>query len=287
MKTDSSTGAVVVKPALVDTTCAVGLARSRYGDRYGIDWIYHDDQLGTLFSQLAIDNLSAEVDLWKSRFSQARSDLAKLHDDTAGTPCEQIRHAQELAEVTERAERAEAEITRLQSEIDNKWASGIHTCGPMCQRAECVLRREADELRSDAEEAKRDQAAALGLLSRMRFACGDDGKRMQDELEAYLGELRRDAGRWRWMRDSRACSISVTHNDHQVAYSTVTETLGDPQDQNDYYGDVPAEEREQMIAQDSIWTLHIYPDTPVGFYVHHSASLDGAIDAAMAGEVRQ
>lgn len=42
--------------------------------------------------------------------------------------------------------------------------------------------------------------AAFDLLSRMRFACGDNGKRMQDELEEYLRDLKRDAERYRWLR---------------------------------------------------------------------------------------
>lgn len=46
-----------------------------------------------------------------------------------------------------------------------------------------------------------EECAALALLSRMRFACGDNGTRMQDELEEYLRELRRDAERYRWLRD--------------------------------------------------------------------------------------
>lgn len=46
-----------------------------------------------------------------------------------------------------------------------------------------------------------DATAALALLSRMRFACGDNGLRMQDELEQYLIELRRDAERYRWLRN--------------------------------------------------------------------------------------
>lgn len=44
--------------------------------------------------------------------------------------------------------------------------------------------------------------AAFDLLSRMRFACGDNGKRMQDELEEYLRGLKRDAERYRWLRDN-------------------------------------------------------------------------------------
>ena len=46
-----------------------------------------------------------------------------------------------------------------------------------------------------------ESTAALALLSRMRFACGDNGARMQDELEEYLRELKRDAERYRWLRD--------------------------------------------------------------------------------------
>lgn len=56
-------------------------------------------------------------------------------------------------------------------------------------------------LRTSLAASRADAAAALSLLSRMRFACGDDGKRMQDELEEYLRELKRDAERYRWLRD--------------------------------------------------------------------------------------
>lgn len=46
-----------------------------------------------------------------------------------------------------------------------------------------------------------ESIAALSLLSRMRFACGDDGRRMQDELEEYLRELKRNADRYAWIRN--------------------------------------------------------------------------------------
>lgn len=38
-----------------------------------------------------------------------------------------------------------------------------------------------------------ESISALVLLSRMRFACGDNGLRMQDELEEYLRGLKRDS----------------------------------------------------------------------------------------------
>lgn len=50
------------------------------------------------------------------------------------------------------------------------------------------------------EAARDESAAALALLSCMRFSCGDNGVRMQDELEQHLRDLRRDAERYRNLR---------------------------------------------------------------------------------------
>ncbi len=44
-----------------------------------------------------------------------------------------------------------------------------------------------------------DDGTALALLCRMRWACGDNGKRMQDELEDYLRGLAKDAARIDWI----------------------------------------------------------------------------------------
>lgn len=57
------------------------------------------------------------------------------------------------------------------------------------------------EYKTRAERAEAELASALELLARMRAACGDDGTRMQDELEVYLRELRADSERYRWLRD--------------------------------------------------------------------------------------
>lgn len=54
-----------------------------------------------------------------------------------------------------------------------------------------------------------EECAALALLSRMRFACGDNGKRMQDELEEYLRGLKRDADKWRAEIDDEAVDAAV------------------------------------------------------------------------------
>jgi hypothetical protein len=106
----------------------------------------------------------------------------------------------------------------------------------------------------------------------------EENQKLKDEVEA----LTADAERYRWLRDSQNCSLSINHNDHHCVYESVEQTFynfaGDPK--ADYYADVPADERAKMIATDTIWTLHIYPNTPVGFNVYHAATLDAAIDAA-------
>ena len=38
------------------------------------------------------------------------------------------------------------EVNRLQEEIDNRWARGVHTCHDNCQRTACVLRRDNERL---------------------------------------------------------------------------------------------------------------------------------------------
>ena len=60
-----------------------------------------------------------------------------------------------------------------------------------------------------ADHVTESEAAAFDLLSRIRFACGDNGKRMQDELEVYLRELKRDADKWRAEIDDEAVGAAV------------------------------------------------------------------------------
>ena len=62
-------------------------------------------------------------------------------------------------------------------------------------------RQYSDLAHRERDEARRDAWAALDLVSRIRFALGDDGKRMQDELIAYCAELRELADRYRDLSD--------------------------------------------------------------------------------------
>ena len=45
----------------------------------------------------------------------------------------------------------------------------------------------------EALKVKNEEMACIKLLAEIRFACGDNGKRMQDELVQYIAELYRQA----------------------------------------------------------------------------------------------
>lgn len=76
------------------------------------------------------------------------------------------------------------------------------------------------------------------------------------DLERQNAELRADAERYRWLRDTlhKAVGGGVEVNDRKLVYEEAA----------------PGEEVR----------VYWYPDTPVGFYQSHGATLDAAIDAA-------
>lgn len=108
-------------------------------------------------------------------------------------------------------------------------------------------------------------------------------ERENARLRAEVEALRVDAERYRWLRDSDDCAISVNHNEHHTVYISVEQAI---EQSPNYYEDVSAEEKQRMIDADSIWTVNVYPNTPVGFNVYHGATLDTAIDAARTPEGR-
>jgi hypothetical protein len=105
----------------------------------------------------------------------------------------------------------------------------------------------------------------------------------RESLRAQLAAQRerdgRDAERYRWLRDATPCSLTLSRNDgHAINYMTATQWI--EQFADDFADDDPAEV-ERMKATNTIWTLQVYPNTPVGFYRWNGATLDAAIDAAL------
>lgn len=75
------------------------------------------------------------------------------------------------------------------------------------------------------------------------------------------------------------CGLHLTHNEHKDVYEKLEEKL-----QDDYYKDMTPEDRAECLRTDSLWTLHWYPNTPVGFIVVHGPTLERVLElAASAG----
>jgi hypothetical protein len=102
------------------------------------------------------------------------------------------------------------------------------------------------------------------------------------EALAEAERLRKDAERYRWLRDLPCCSVSVGKNEgHAVNYMTMAEWVDL---QPECYADVPQEELNRMIETNADWSVQVYPNTPIGFNVWRGATLDAAIDAAILAD---
>lgn len=99
-------------------------------------------------------------------------------------------------------------------------------------------------------------------------------------IDDYTLELFKDAARYRFLRDMKPNSYTLSYNDgHKPNYMSVEEWIASS---HGMYDEITDETRQKMIDTDTIWTLQIYPNTPIGFNWYHGATMNEAIDAAMA-----
>lgn len=89
-----------------------------------------------------------------------------------------------------------------------------------------------------------------------------------------------DAKRYRFLTSlQERCAVYLEHNDFAASYRTAKQEL--EEDVLGTYSDVLDEIRAKMIEANSIWSLQIYPNTPVGFNIYHGSTLDDVIELAM------
>jgi len=128
-------------------------------------------------------------------------------------------------------------------------------------------------------------ADARGLAPPQNWTtvCADALAAQDAELAALRAERDAavaDAERWRWLRELRCNSLSLTRNDdHACNYMTAKQWIEETGRAEDWE-DVPAEELQRMKDTNTIWRLQVYPDTPIGFNVWHGATPEAAVDAA-------
>jgi hypothetical protein len=72
------------------------------------------------------------------------------------------------------------------------------------------------------------------------------------------------------------CGLFLSHNEHRDVYETIEEFY----DKDDFVSD---DEWKKALAEDSVWMLHWYPETPIGFHRIYASSLE-AIKAKLEEE---
>ena len=86
--------------------------------------------------------------------------------------------------------------------------------------------------------------------------------------------------------DGEFTEIIINYNYHAINYTDAKEWLesghhGDLDANDDF---VSAEERQLAIEKNSIWSIQIYPNTPVGSYTVAASTLQACVDFLMRDE---
>ena len=76
-----------------------------------------------------------------------------------------------------------------------------------------------------------------------------------------------------FIKKHKPLSLYIEYNDHKSSYETVKEYIEERE-----ITDEEIIDKEECIKNDTIYSLQIYPITPIGFYLIHSSSLEKAID---------
>jgi hypothetical protein len=90
-----------------------------------------------------------------------------------------------------------------------------------------------------------------------------------------------DSARWQWLANLKCNSFTLCRDDdHACNYVTAKQWIEERSSES--FDQVPPDELQRMKDTNTIWSLQIYPHTPIGFNVWYGATAEYVIDAAMA-----
>jgi hypothetical protein len=134
----------------------------------------------------------------------------------------------------------------------------------------------------DAQQAERIAAAA-------RLAPGCKRTEIRDrwghqaiqgcEVEAQEPLIALEELPSKLLRGEHSCFHLTFNDEHAINYMTAADYFERHPDWD--HGWVSPEEREKAIANNSVWTLQWYPDTPVGFLLMRASTAAAVIVAAL------
>lgn len=98
-------------------------------------------------------------------------------------------------------------------------------------------------------------------------------------------DLHKDAARLRMLATLSNNHLYLTRNaENAPCHQTAAKWIEDsPED----FDDVPADELQRMKDTNTIWCLHVYPHTPIGFWRIYGATLEYVLDAAIEALAEQ
>jgi hypothetical protein len=86
--------------------------------------------------------------------------------------------------------------------------------------------------------------------------------------------------RYEWLASLKANSWTLGYQEPNAAnYRTAKEWI--EEDCPDWFEHTDPTELQRMKDSNVIWSLQVYPDTPIGSYTWYGASMDYVIDQAM------
>ena len=71
------------------------------------------------------------------------------------------------------------------------------------------------------------------------------------------------------------CGLFLTHNEHKDYYQKAEDWIKEVD-----YDWADEESKMRAINTDEVWTLHWYPDTPIGFYSIAAPTLEELLEQA-------
>jgi hypothetical protein len=84
---------------------------------------------------------------------------------------------------------------------------------------------------------------------------------------------------YEWLAAQKPNALHLERNGENACnYRTAREWI--EEDNPEWFADTPPALLEEMKATDTIWSLQIYPDTPVGFLKWYGPTLDSVIERA-------
>ena len=108
-------------------------------------------------------------------------------------------------------------------------------------------------------------------------SCGGFCKKSGCERENVKPTPKRTWVGLEWLPKHR-CGLHLSHNEHRDVYETV-------EDFYDVDSFISMEEFTKAISEDSVWVLHWYPETPIGFHRIAASTLE-AIEAKLKDKNR-